>query len=74
MYVRRGGQFIMNGGTLSDNSAAGIGGNVALDAGDYNGSVPYVELNGGSVAGGIMNATVAESDGSYSASGGRPTI
>lgn len=70
VYVRRGGQFIMNGGTLSDNSAAGIGGNIALDAADYNGSVPYVELNGGSVAGGTMNATVAESDGSYSASGG----
>lgn len=70
VYVRRGGQFIMNGGTLSDNSSASIGGNIALDAGDYNGSVPYVELNGGSVTGGTMNATVTESNGSYSVSGG----
>lgn len=70
VYVRRGGQFIMNGGTLSDNSSASIGGNIALDAGDYNGSVPYVELNGGSVTGGAMNVTVTESNGSYSVSGG----
>ena len=70
VYVRRGGQFIMNGGTLSDNSSASIGGNIALDAGDYNGSVPYVELKGGSVTGGAMNVTVTESNGSYSVSGG----
>lgn len=70
VYVRRGGQFIMNGGTLSDNSSASIGGNIALDAGDYNGSVPYVELNGGSVTGGAMNVTVTESNGSYFVSGG----
>ena len=70
VYIRRGGQFIMNGGTLSDNSSASIGGNIAFNADDYNGSIPYVELHGGSVTGGTMNVTVTESNGSYTTSGG----
>lgn len=70
VHIRRGGQFIMNGGTISNNSAAGIGGNIVIDAQDFGGSSPFVQLKGGSIKGGTMNATVMESNGSYSASGG----
>lgn len=71
VYVRRGGQFIMNGGTISDNTAAGIGGNIAVVTEDYNNSVGYVQLNGGTISGGTMNATVtADGNGSYVAEGG----
>ena len=58
IYVRRGGQFIMNGGEITGNMAAGIGGGIAFDAQDYNESVPYVQLNGGTVSGNAMQATV----------------
>nr|WP_273396097.1 hypothetical protein [Thermophilibacter mediterraneus] len=70
VYVRRGGQFIMNGGSISSNASANVGGSIAIEMGDYNNSVPYVRLNGGSVSGGMMNATVSEDDGSYSATDG----
>lgn len=70
IYVRRGGQFIMNGGSISDNTSASVGGSIAIEMVDYNKSVPYVALNGGSISGGKMNATVAEADGSYSATDG----
>lgn len=70
IYVRRGGQFIMNGGSISDNTSASVGGSIAIEMEDYNHSVPYVALNGGSISGGKMNATVAEADGSYSATEG----
>lgn len=70
IYVRRGGQFIMNGGSISDNTSASVGGSIAIEMEDYNHSVPYVALNGGSISGGKMNATVAEADGSYSATDG----
>ena len=70
IYVRRGGQFIMNGGSISGNTSASVGGSIAIEMEDYNHSVPYVALNGGSISGGKMNATVAEADGLYSAKGG----
>ena len=70
VHVRKGGQFVMNGGSISSNASANVGGSIAIEMGDYNNSVPYVRLNGGSVSGGMMNATVSEDDGSYSATGG----
>lgn len=70
VFIRRGGQFIMNGGTIENNTAAGIGGNIAFEAGDYEGMVPYVQLNGGSVKNGTMKATITGTDGSFSTSGG----
>ncbi|HIR91239.1 MAG TPA: hypothetical protein IAC01_05615, partial [Candidatus Limicola stercorigallinarum] len=70
IYVRRGGQFIMNGGSISGNTSASVGGSIAVEMEDYNNSVPYVALNAGSISGGMMNATVAKADGSYSAADG----
>ena len=62
VYVRRGGQFIMNGGEITGNMAAGIGGGIAFEAGDYNEIVPYIQLNGGTISGNKMNATVSGND------------
>lgn len=70
VFVRRGGQFVMNGGTVANNSAAGFGGNIALEAGDSLGNTPYVELNGGTVSGGMMNVTATKNGSSYMVSGG----
>ena len=61
VYVRRGGQFIMNGGMISDNAARSVGGNIAFDAQDYNNIVPYIQLNGGTIQNGKMNATITGS-------------
>jgi hypothetical protein len=70
-YVRRGGQFIMYGGEITDNSAVGVGGGITFVAGDYNNSVPYVQLNGGTIAGNMMNAEVTgDTESGYTASGG----
>lgn len=71
VYVRRGGQFIMHGGEIINNYAAGVGGGIGFVSGDYNNSVPYVQLNGGTISGNYMNATVTSStsDG-YTATGG----
>ncbi len=70
VYIRRGGQFVMNGGSISNNSAAGVGGSVAVEMEDYNDSIPYVALSGGSISGGAMNTTISEEDGSYTATEG----
>ncbi len=69
IWVTNGGQFVMNGGSVSNNASAGIGGGVTLEASIINDD-PYAQLNGGSVTGGAMNVTVTESNGSYSVSGG----
>lgn len=71
VYVRRGGQFNMYGGEITGNSSKGFGGGIAFVAGDYNGSVPYIQLNGGTISGNKMNATVSgnREDG-YTASDG----
>ena len=61
VYVRRGGQFIMNGGTISGNAAGSVGGNIGFVAQDYNNSVPYIQLNGGMIQNGKMNATITGS-------------
>ena len=61
VYVRRGGQFIMNGGTISGNAAGSVGGNIGFVAQDYNNIVPYIQLNGGTIQNGKMNATITGS-------------
>ena len=61
VYVRRGGQFIMNGGTISGNAAGSVGGNIGFVAQDFNNSVPYIQLNGGTIQNGKMNATITGS-------------
>lgn len=58
VYVRRGGQFIMNGGEISNNHAKQYGGGVSFVASDYRGYVPYVALNGGTISGNMMGATI----------------
>jgi uncharacterized repeat protein (TIGR02543 family) len=67
VFVRRGGQFIMNDGVIENNTATGIGGGVCFDASDNGGFVPKVELNGGTVKNNLMNATV---DAAYQVTGG----
>lgn len=58
VYVRRGGSFIMEGGTVSDNTTAEYGGGIAYEAGEYNGGIPCVKLNGGTVKDNIMSAAI----------------
>ena len=71
VYVRRGGQFIMKGGTISGNAAGSVGGNIGFVAQDYNNSVPYIQLNGGTIQNGKMNATITGSaQEGYSFTGG----
>lgn len=48
--VRRGGQFIMRGGKICENTSDKFGGGISLEASEYNGCVPYVQLNGGEVS------------------------
>lgn len=73
MYVRRGGQFIMYGGEITNNSSTGYGGGIAFAACDYNNAVPYIQLNGGTITGNRMNATVTgDATNGYTASGGTP--
>ena len=71
VYVRRGGQFVMNGGEITHNSAVGTGGGIAFDAGDYNGTIPYIQLNGGTISDNKMNATVTgDTTNGFTAEGG----
>lgn len=73
VYVRRGGQFIMYGGEITNNISTGYGGGIAFAAGDYNNSVPYIQLNGGTITGNLMNAAVTgDAESGYTASGGTP--
>ena len=62
VFVRRGGTFVMKGGEITDNHAVGLGGGVAVIMEDYNGSVPYVELSGGTISGNDHKATVTGND------------
>ena len=71
VYVRRGGQFVMLGGEITNNSAVGVGGGIAFDAQDMNGTVPYVEIRGGTISNNMGNAIVTSStDTGYTAEGG----
>ena len=68
VFVRRGGQFIMNGGAIENNAATAFGGGVCFDASDYGGTVPKIELNAGTINNNLMQVTV---DDEYQITGGR---
>lgn len=58
VFVRRGGQFIMNGGAIENNAATAFGGGVCFDASDYGGTVPKIELNAGTIKNNLRQVTV----------------
>ena len=60
VFVRRGGQFIMNGGAIENNATTAFGGGVCFDASDYGGMVPKIELNAGTVRNNLMRVTVGD--------------
>ena len=60
VFVRRGGQFIMNGGAIENNATTAFGGGVCFDASDYGGMVPKIGLNAGTVRNNLMQATVGD--------------
>ena len=68
VFVRRGGQFIMNGGAIENNATTAFGGGVCFDASDYGGTVPKIELNAGTIKNNLMQATVGDE---YQITGGR---
>lgn len=68
VFVRRGGQFIMNGGAIENNAATAFGGGVCFDASDYGGTVPKIELNAGTIKNNLMQVTVGDE---YQITGGR---
>lgn len=59
-FVRRGGQFIMNGGAIENNATTAFGGGVCFDASDYGGTVPKIELNAGTIRNNLMQVTVGD--------------
>lgn len=68
VFVRRGGQFIMNGGAIANNATTAFGGGVCFDASDYDGMVPKIELNAGTIKNNLMQVTVGDE---YQITGGR---
>lgn len=68
VFVRRGGQFIMNGGAIENNATTAFGGGVCFDASDYTGTVPKIELNAGTIKNNLMQVTVGDE---YQITGGR---
>lgn len=68
VFVRRGGQFIMNGGAIENNATTAFGGGVCFDASDYSGMVPKIELNAGTIKNNRMQVTVGDE---YQITGGR---
>lgn len=60
VFVRRGGQFIMNGGAIENNATTAFGGGVCFDASDYGGTVPKIELNAGTIRNNRMQVTVGD--------------
>ena len=58
VFVRRGGQFIMNGGAIENNAATAFGGGICFDASDYGGMVPKIELNAGTIKNNLRQVTV----------------
>lgn len=67
VFVRRGGQFIMNGGAIENNATTAFGGGVCFDASDYSGMVPKIELNAGTIRNNLMQVTVGDE---YQVTGG----
>ena len=70
VYVRRGGTFILEAGTVADNQTRLFGGGIAYEAENYNGGVPCVELDGGSVSGNKMHVTITEDNDTIETAGG----
>ena len=68
VFVRRGGQFIMNGGAIENNATTAFGGGVCFDASDWGGTVPKIELNAGTIKNNLMQATVGDE---YQITGGK---
>ena len=68
VFVRRGGQFIMNGGAIENNATTAFGGGVCFDASDWGGTVPKIELNAGTINNNLMQVTVGDE---YQITGGR---
>lgn len=68
VFVRRGGQFIMNGGAIENNATTAFGGGVCFDASDYGGTVPKIELNAGTIKNNRMQVTVGDK---YQITGGK---
>lgn len=68
VFVRRGGQFIMNGGAIENNATTAFGGGVCFDASDYSGTVPKIELNAGTINNNRMQVTVGDE---YQITGGK---
>lgn len=60
VFVRRGGQFIMNGGAIENNATTAFGGGVCFDASDYDGIVPKIELNAGTIKNNLRQVTVGD--------------
>lgn len=60
VFVRRGGQFIMNGGAIENNAATAFGGGVCFDASDWGGTVPKIELNAGTIKNNLRQVTVGD--------------
>lgn len=60
VFVRRGGQFIMNGGAIENNAATAFGGGICFEASDYSGMVPRIELNAGTIRNNLMQVTVGD--------------
>lgn len=60
VFVRRGGQFIMNGGAIENNATTAFGGGVCFDASDYSGMVPKIELNAGTIKNNLMRVAVGD--------------
>ena len=60
VFVRRGGQFIMNGGAIENNAATAFGGGICFEASDYSGMVPRIELNAGTINNNLRQVTVGD--------------
>ena len=70
IYVRRGGTLILEAGTVADNQTRLFGGGIAYEASDWNGCVPRVELDGGSVSGNKMHVTISKNNDAIETTGG----
>lgn len=60
VFVRKGGQFIMNGGAIENNAATAFGGGVCFDASDWGGTVPKIELNAGTIKNNLRQVIVGD--------------
>lgn len=71
--VRNGGKFIMEGGTITNNTSVDDAGGLTFVSENWgsDGEIPYASLLNGTISGNTMNATVSGSvDEGYAVSGG----